>query len=82
MACIEGKVEFDGKLYGAWKMQAGTGIAQIADDTADRRVAGQDELGTLEYFGPRKPPTLTHGQPLNLQFGENNFSPNVFYERK
>lgn len=63
MACIEGKVEFGGKVRGAWKMQAGTMIAQIANDTTHGRAAGHNELGTLEYFGPREPPTLEHGHP-------------------
>jgi hypothetical protein len=82
MAGIEGKLEFDGKVRGTLKMQAGAVIAQIADDTANRRASGQNELGALEYFGPRKSPTLRHGQAPNLQFGENDFSPNPFHNRK
>ncbi len=83
MASIEGKLEFDGKVRGAWKMQAGTEIGQVADDTTDRRAAGHNELGSLEYFGPRKLPTLKHGQSSNLQFvGENHVSPNLLHNRK
>ena len=63
MACIEGKVEFGGKTRGARKIQAGSVIAQIADHTIDRRVIGQNEPSAPEYFGPRIPPTLEHGQP-------------------
>jgi len=39
MSRIEGKVEFGGKVRGAWTMQAGTVIAQIADDTTNRHAA-------------------------------------------
>jgi hypothetical protein len=62
MSGIEGKVEFGWKVRGARKMQAGTVIAQIADDTIDRRAAGQNEPGALKYFRPRNAPTLNHGQ--------------------
>jgi hypothetical protein len=82
MSSIEGKVEFGGKVRGAWKMQTGTVIAQIADDTIDRRAAGQNEPGALKYFRPRNAPTLNHGQPSNIQFGENDFGQKLFHNRK
>jgi len=67
-AGVEGKVEFGRKIRGAWKMQAGTVIAQIPDNAVHRRAVGQNDLGALEYFGPWKSPTLKHGQHSNLQF--------------
>ena|ERR1700681_3005248 len=63
-------------------MQAGTVIAQIADDTTDRRAVGQGERGTLKYCRPRNAPTLEHGQPSNLQFGENEFRRYLLHIRK
>jgi hypothetical protein len=44
------------------KLQAGTMIAQITDDTTDCRTAGQDEGGSFEYYRSLKAPTLKHGQ--------------------
>jgi hypothetical protein len=81
-ARIEGKVEFGGKVRGAWKSKAGTMIRQIADDTTKRRAVGQNDFGVLEYFGPWKPPTLKHARPSKLQFDENNFRPKLFHNRK
>jgi len=78
MACIERKLEFGGKARGAWKVQAGTVTGQIADDTIERRAAGHNYFGALEYFSSRKPPTLQHGQTLCLEFDENDFRPNLF----
>ena len=54
-------------------MQAGTVIAQIPDDTTDRRAVGQNDLGTFEYFSSRKPPTLRHGQHPIYNFGRLTF---------
>jgi hypothetical protein len=62
MACIESKIEFGGKARGACKLQAGAVIAQITDDTPDRRAAGQNELSALEYLCSLKAPTVKHGQ--------------------
>ena len=47
------------------KLQAGTVIAQVTDDTTDRRPASQNEGGSLEYYCPWKAPTLKHGQTNN-----------------
>jgi hypothetical protein len=46
-------------------LQAGTVIAQVTDDTTDRRPASQNESGGLEYYCPWKAPTLKHGQTYN-----------------
>jgi hypothetical protein len=75
-ACVKGKLEFGGKIRSAWNMQAGTAIAQIADDAIDRRAVGKNQLGGLENFGPRKPPTLKHGKPPNSNLPR-LFSPNL-----
>jgi hypothetical protein len=64
-ACIESKVEFAGEIRGAVKLQAGTVIAQVTDNTTDRRPARQNEGGSLEYYCPWKAPTLKHGQTYN-----------------
>ena len=47
------------------KLQAGTVIAQVTDNTMDCRPAGQNEGGGLEYYCPWKAPTLKHGQTNN-----------------
>jgi hypothetical protein len=82
MTCIEGKVEFRGEVRGIWKHQAGAVIAEIADNTTDHGAAVQDELGTLEYFGPLEASTLKHSRSLNLQFNENSRIPNLLHIRK
>jgi hypothetical protein len=75
-ASIESKVEFIGKVRGAWKLQAGTVIAQITDDTAQCRMASQHESGGLEYYRPLKAPALEHDLSSNPQFDENHPIPN------
>ena len=74
-AGVESKVEFVGKVCGACKLQAGTVIAQVTDNTPDHRRTGQDEGGGLVYCCPSKAPTFKHGQASNLQFDKNNRSP-------
>ena len=64
-AGIESKVEFAGKIRGALKLQAGTVIAQITDNTTDGRPASQNEGGGLVYYCPWKAPTLKHGKTNN-----------------
>jgi hypothetical protein len=64
-AGIESKVEFAGEFRSAVKLQAGTVIAQVTDNTTDRRPAGQNEGGSLEYNCPWKAATLKHGQTYN-----------------
>ena len=61
-AGIESKVEFAGEVRSAMKLQAGTMIAQITDDTAECRTACQDEGGSFEYYRSLKAPSLKHGQ--------------------
>jgi hypothetical protein len=82
MAGIESKVEFIGKVRGAWKLQAGTVIAQIADDTGECRMVSQHESGGLEYDRPLKAATLEHDPASNLQFDENHHISNKLLNRK
>lgn len=70
MTGVKGKVEFDWKLRCAWKMQAGTMIAQIPDHAVRRRAVGQNDLGTFEYVGSWKSPTLKHDQHPVYNFGK------------
>jgi hypothetical protein len=60
MALIESKVEFIGKSRGTWKLQAGTVIAQIADQTGEYRMVSQHEGGRLAHNRPLNPATLEH----------------------
>lgn len=64
-ACIESKVEFAGEIRGTVKLQPGTVIALVTDDTTDRRPASQNEGGGLKYNCPWEAPTLKHGQTYN-----------------
>jgi hypothetical protein len=60
MARIESKVEFVGKFRGAWKLQAGTAIAQIVDHTRKCRMVSQHENSRLAYDRPLNTATLEH----------------------
>jgi|HubBroStandDraft_6_1064221.scaffolds.fasta_scaffold108923_2 hypothetical protein len=71
-ACIKGKVEFNGQVRSAWELQAGTMIAQIADDARQYRMVSQHESGSLEYDRPLNTTTLEHDLCSNPQFDENH----------
>ena len=81
-AGIEGKVEFIGKVRSARQLQAGTMIAQIADNARKYRTVSQHESGGLEYDRPLNAAALEHDLSSKPQFDVNHLISNKLPNRK